>query len=251
MKLCLALAIVSLTFGCARFLPSPTPMQWIRYNALPDHAARCLLVLLPGAADDDTAFFRQGFVDDVKARHLSVDVVSANATLGYYAKGIVWDRLAEDVVEPARARGYEHTWLAGISMGGLGALVYPRLHPGTVDGVMAMAPFLGDVVIDEIGAAGGVDKWQAPAPVEKVNAGNYQRELWRWLKEVTGGAEKGPEIYLGFGTSDRLAPANRLLAGRLPPDHVYMTEGDHDWPPWRQQWGTFLDKSDLSAQCGR
>jgi pimeloyl-ACP methyl ester carboxylesterase len=236
--------------GCLSLLPASVPMHWIESDAQTGQPAHCLLVLLPGAGDRDTEFFAQGFVNAVRTRHLSADVIAADATIGYYARGTVWERLAADVIRPAQSHGYSETWLAGISMGGLGTVLYPHEKPATVSGILLISPFLGDQkLIEEIEAAGGLEKWAAPAPVARIDSDNYQRELWRWLKAVTSGAEKGPEIYLGYGTTDRLGPAAKLLASRLPADHVYTAEGGHVWPTFTQLWNQFLEKSDFASRC--
>jgi hypothetical protein len=51
-----------------------------------------------------------------------------------------------------------------------------------------------------------------------------------------------PPLYIGYGTEDRFAASNRILAGVLPPHHVMTTEGGHEWLPWRRLWTAFLDR---------
>jgi pimeloyl-ACP methyl ester carboxylesterase len=238
------------TSGCLALLPANVPMQSLRYDLPGSGRAKCLLVLLPGAGDDDTAFEKQGFVDAVRAHGLSVDVVAANATLGYYMRGIVWDRLAQDVIGPAQKKGYAQTWLAGISMGGLGAFLYGRNHPSDVTGVLGMAPFLGeDALLEEIHKAGGLAAWHAPPRADPLTRDNYQAELWRWLQAVTGGREQGPALYLGYGDDDKLVRAAHLLEPALPAAHVFETGGRHDWGPWWQQWQRFLTLSEFARGC--
>ena len=48
------------------------------------------------------------------------------------------------MIAPARARGYAGVWLAGASMGGMGTLLYERSRPGELDGLVLLAPYLGD-----------------------------------------------------------------------------------------------------------
>ena len=62
-------------------------------------------------------------------------------------------------------------------MGGMGAMLYERAHPGTVTGVVLFAPFLGDKpLLEEIRRADGVRQSEpGPLPVE-VDAHNYQRQ---------------------------------------------------------------------------
>jgi S-formylglutathione hydrolase FrmB len=135
-------------------------------------------------------------------------------------------------------------------MGGFGSLFYSRAHPSDVTGVLAIAPFLGDRdLIKEITEAGGLEKWRPPARVEEMNADNYQREMWRWLQAVTAGREPAPLIFSGYGTSDKLRAADSLLAARLPPARVFLTEGKHEWPAWQRVLRGFLASPDFSSHC--
>src|SRR5262249_288901 len=150
--------------------------------------AKCLIVFLPGMGDDAEDFQKNGFVDEVRKHGLSVDVVAANATIGYYSRGIFAERLEADVLAPRRARGHQQTGLIGRSMGGLGTLLYSGQGTSEITGVLALAPFLGDKdLIKEVHAAGGLAKWNGPARVEKMNDENYQREMLRWLQMATRG----------------------------------------------------------------
>lgn len=69
--------------GCAALLPAPTPMAAV-HDALPGGGAKCLVVFLPGVGDSAADFTRYGFVEALRQRGLSVDVVAANATRGYW-----------------------------------------------------------------------------------------------------------------------------------------------------------------------
>src|SRR5687767_1308248 len=108
----LVLMTVSLTLlgGCLRWLPAPTPMRAVK-DELKDSRARCLVVFLPGAGDEAEVFAEEGFVRALRQRGLSVDVVAANATMGYYFRGMLTQRLDQDVVSPALEKGYEQTWV--------------------------------------------------------------------------------------------------------------------------------------------
>lgn len=237
--------------GCATWLFSaPVPMHTVEWIQPITHKARCLVVFLPGFGDDAEDFDRNGFVADVTRRGLSVDMVAAQATMGYYARGSFPDRLATDVVGPARVRGYDQVWLVGMSMGGLGTVYYSRAQTAQITGILALAPYLGDSdLTDEIRAQGGVARWHAPARVEVMNEDNYQREIWRWLQAVTRGQERGPAIYLGYGKSDKLAHQDELLAAALPPDHTYLVDGAHDWKTWKILFDEFLQASDFARDC--
>jgi S-formylglutathione hydrolase FrmB len=213
--------------GCAWMYPTAVPLHDAWYPRAATGSASTLLVLLPGRGDDLQAFAAHGFVDDVRASGAPVDIVAVDAHLGYYLRSTIVDRLWTDVVEPARRRGYAHVWIAGISMGGLGALALAREHGDALERVIVLAPFLGPKdLLEQIAAAGGPARWTPTDPSDR-----YQR-LWAWL----GGPSPKPTLQLAFGTDDRLAPGHRLLAQLLPPDAVLEEAGGHEWVTWRKLW---------------
>ncbi|MET0386170.1 MAG: alpha/beta hydrolase [Polyangiales bacterium] len=247
---CLALFMLVSAVGCASWLPAPEPMTAVD-SEQPGPRARCLLVFLPGRGNNAQSFTQHGFVADVRQRQLSIDIVAADATLGYYTRGNFTERLSHDVVLRRIARGYSELWLVGPSMGGFGTLLYSRQRPhGEVTGVFALAPYLGSDsdVFDAIERDGGLAQWRAPARQEP-NEDNYAAELWRWLQAVTRGREPGPQLYLGYGDHDRLAKTNALLSNAMPREHVFIGPGGHNWTTWRRLFGEFLDRGPLRERC--
>jgi pimeloyl-ACP methyl ester carboxylesterase len=247
---CFWIALFTLA-GCASWLPAPVPMRAIDHERSGPRAA-CLMVFLPGQGDSAEDFARHGFVDEVLLRNYSIDMVAADATLGYYARGVLSQRLADDVVRRRLMRGYKELWLVGNSMGGLGSLLYARQRPiAEVSGVLSLAPYLGsdNDLLAAIRGAGGLAHWHAPARATQLNRDNYVRELWRWLQALTSHKEAGPELYLGYGAADRLARSDALLAATLPKQHVFVTAGGHDWNTWRKLFSRFLDDGPLRARC--
>jgi pimeloyl-ACP methyl ester carboxylesterase len=191
---------------------APVPMRAVR-DSLAGTQARTLVVFLPGRSDRAEEFVREGFAAEVRARSLPVDLVFADATLGYYIDRSVLTRLHDDVVAPARARGYDRVVLAGISLGGLGAVLYTHAHPDEVDELILIAPFLED------------PRLAPPAAVEDATAG---RTVW-----------------LGYGNDDRLRASLDPVAATLPPDHVVRLPGGHRWATWRTVWSAMLDAGAL------
>jgi pimeloyl-ACP methyl ester carboxylesterase len=224
--------------ACSILYPAPKPIPSIRYTA--GQKAQTLLVLLPGRSDTAADFEKEGFLQIARKSGVPVDLAAVDARFGYYISETLGRRLEEDVIAPARSHGTTSFWLSGVSMGGLGALIYAEQHPSTVDGVLAIAPFLGDDdVITEIEQAGGLTKWKS---IGKAKAGDYQRELWLWLGRCLPRAPGCPRIYLGFGQSDRFVRAHRLLAAELPSDQVVQVAGGHEWAPWREIFTTSLPR---------
>src|SRR5690242_5311099 len=89
-----------------------------------DGPGRALLVMLPGMGMKADDFAAHGFVSAVHARGLPLDILAAQPELDTYLEGRIDRVLHHTLIEPAMARGYARLWLVGISLGGMGALLY-------------------------------------------------------------------------------------------------------------------------------
>lgn len=237
----------ALATGCASWLPAPVPLRTVANRASPAGQARCLLVLMPGIGDSAEDFAEHGFIAAIRERNLPIDIISTHATLGYYTRRTLHDRIETDVLAPARKAGYEQIWFGGISMGGLGSLLVAQRQASELAGIILIAPYLGeDDVIEDVAKAGGLARWQPPA---KIGADDYQRGVWDWLKGATAKPATAPPIYLLSGDQDKFAQGHRLLGATLPPERRFRTRGKHDWAPWKLLWAEFLDHSDFRARC--
>jgi pimeloyl-ACP methyl ester carboxylesterase len=201
-----------------------------------------LVVMLPGIHNRPRDFVTEGLVADLRRRRPDVDVLLVDAHMGYYRDRSVLNRLREDVIVPARAQGYRQIWLAGISLGGFGSLLYAARHGQDIDGVLAIAPYLGsDEVIRSIRTQGGPGPWRrSPAALQ---ANEAEQDLWAWLSRPPAGA---PPVHLGFGTEDRMSESHRLMASVLPADRVMRVAGGHDWAPWKALWRQWLVQGPLA-----
>jgi hypothetical protein len=218
-----------------------------RHAPVDGPAADTLLVLLPGAYGTPADFLREGFVAAVRQRCLPLDLALADAHLGLYSDGTVFAHLHDDLIQPARQQGYRRIWLAGISLGGLASLAYASRHQGTAapDGVMVLAPYLGNrAITGAITAAGGLAHWTPPTLAEG-DVGDVECRTWAWLQARQAMTSPAP-LYLGYGAADRFAAGHRLMAGALPAATVVTLPGGHDWPTWRTLWHTMLDRFTLT-----
>jgi alpha-beta hydrolase superfamily lysophospholipase len=204
-------------------------------------------VFLPGAQEVPGDIVRQGFVRRVRERALAVDVIVADAHVGYFRQRVVLERLHADVIAPARTRGYDAVWLAGISLGGLGALLYAADADGVarprIDGVLAIAPFLAARdVIDEVIDAGGLRHWRPPPSLteRRFLAAPAGLAAGLWPARVAA-ARLVPRLRHGR----RLRAKNRMLGDLLPRDRLFVAPGGHTWAPWLQIWDAMLDRAPL------
>ena len=210
-----------------------------------------LLVLLPGSFARPEEFVREGFVRAVRERRLAADMVLVDAHLGYYSDRSIVDRLQADIVAPAIARGYRQIWLVGISVGAFGAMIYTQAQPAGISGVVMLGPYLGKrSVTEQVRAAGGLSRWQAPTG--PLAAEEIDLVLWRWLKDVPAqGSGARLPLYLGYGLEDRFLADDELLAATLPAAQVFTAPGGHDWSVWLGVWQRMLEAMPLrrDASC--
>lgn len=226
------LAQVSLDF--ARWIHCPVPLVSRRHVLRSGLDRDTLFVLLPGIQDTHLEFETAGFIHAAKDMNIQADMVVVDAHIGYYAREMILERLREDVVLPARAEGYRKIWLVGTSLGGLGSVLYAGKYESDINGVLLLAPFLGEKrLIREIDKAGGPEKWRPIQP-------DFKAAMWSWLKNYFVDPLRTPRLYLGFGHRDRFEFACRFLAKALPGERVLTTSGAHEWKTWHRLWQEFL-----------
>ncbi|MFN3241145.1 MAG: alpha/beta fold hydrolase [Planctomycetota bacterium] len=240
MRALLAIAAAATLAACS-VVRGPAIPVWHRLHEAPAGPASGLVVMLPGIGDTGEDFVRNDMVARIHAVAPHLDVATVDANLGYHVRGILAERVHQDVIQPRRDR-YREIWIVGISLGGLGATTYAASYPHVVDGVLLLAPFLGeDDVVDEVARAGGVRSWSAP---ELDRFANPMRRLthraWSWAREVAEGTGDQPVVLLGYGRHDRYARAHGMLAEALPAGSVATVDGAHDWQAWRDLFDVLL-----------
>ncbi len=214
----------------------------IHHRAPSGERSRALVVMLAGVGIEASEFSERGLVGILHERNPSVDVIATRPDLDLYLDGNIAAALHRDVVDPARMQGYARLWLLGISLGGMGALHYASIHPGEIEGIILLAPFLGTQgTVAEISATGGLASWSAADSACTA----VERRVLVWLKDFVARRPERPALYLGYGCADRFAEGHRMLAERMPSEHVVTTEGGHDWPTWLALWRRVLDATPL------
>jgi hypothetical protein len=238
-----AVALMSLP-GCAALRPTRDRVDtiWDRLATPAAPSDKVLIVFLPGAGDTAQDIVDQGFVQQVRQRGIPADVVVVDLHLGYYVRSRNFEtRLREDVIVPARAAGYRQVWLAGISLGGFGSLLFSSVNQdrpeAKIDGIIALAPYVArTAVLQEVVRAGGLARWNEP-----VVEGDFERTLLRWIQGYADPTLKRPALHLGYGTEDGFALMAQAVGALLPAGRLRSAPGGHDWPPWKTLWGEFLE----------
>ncbi len=245
-RLACTFLITGVLSGCA-LLPRPAtvPMRIVLEPASCTTRPDTLLVVLPGIYSVPEEFVREGFVAAVRERHLALDVWLTDAHFGYYKNGTILERLLADVLTPARAQGYRHIWLLGISLGGFGAFALAQSPGADVAGLVVLAPYLGEPRVTEaVAADGGLRLWRAPDATAELSF-DPDFAVWRWLKGYAQSPSQRPPLLLGYGLDDRFAPNAAMLGAVLPPEHVLTLPGGHDWPVWTPLWQQALARAAL------
>lgn len=201
-----------------------------------------LLYLLHGLSDDHTAWLRYTSVERYAAA-AGVAVVMPAVARSFYADEAhghrYWSFLSEELPEivgnffkvtasPAR------TFVAGLSMGGYGALRLGLTHPdrfaavASLSGVGDLRAALANPTRDEL----------------------LQRVFGGWigpdadLHALLGGSAR-PRLWIGCGTEDVLYPGNLDLVERAVSAGYDVTTdfppGDHEWGLWDRQLPTVID----------
>jgi pimeloyl-ACP methyl ester carboxylesterase len=229
--LLLAVALSLACTGCVAHGDPDKPIPTVFIPAPSGHATR-LVVVLPGRADDLQRLQDSGIADAIHEAWPDADVQFAELTLDFYRRGDAPKRLREEVIAPSRSRGYREVWIAGASMGGMGALMYDAQFPGELDGMLLLAPYLGDYdLLAEIDHSGGVLQWKGGAP-QGFTATSWQRDVWRHIQALAHDPRSSRRIWLAYGDEDRLRKAMPLFVPALSSSHVFVREGGHTWRVW-------------------
>jgi pimeloyl-ACP methyl ester carboxylesterase len=239
----LGLCAALLLTACGGLRAAKAPLSTTLEKSTCTPNADTLIVMLPGAYSHPSEFVREGFVNALNENRLAVDAMLVDAHLGYYNDKTILDRLDQDVMAPARGKGYKSIWIVGISVGGFGGLLYAQTHPGELAGLVTLAPYLGERGLGtDIANAGGIAHWAGPLN-DPPGSTPSETQLWQWLRGYIGATATfgaRPPLYLGYAIDDRFAFSHRLLAAALPAGRVFTTEGGHDWPEWTRLWRRML-----------
>ncbi len=207
---------------------------------------RILLVMLPGAGIRAQDFAAEGMVDTTHAHPLPIDIAVVEPELALYLEDGIADALHKEIACTALDLGYRRVWLLGISLGGMGALLYASTYPGNVEGIILLAPFLGTRgTMAVLGRDGGFQ----PDREHLATTSSEQRVL-AWLTAHLKDGANAPSLYLGYARQDRFSHGHRLLADRLPPERTAIRDGVHDWNSWTALWGDILERP-LFCPTGR
>jgi putative tributyrin esterase len=201
-------------------------------------AGHPVLYLLHGLSDDATAWVRRTSIERYAAP-LGLAVVMPQVDRSFYADQVHGNRyrtfLVDELpsvvgeffrVSPRR----EDTFVAGLSMGGYGALTWALTHP---ERFALAASLSGALDLERLRQAGGRGTVLGDAFGDRPLRGTPDDPAWL-LGRVAPGAL--PRLYVGCGTEDPLYADSVAFvdacAARGVPVHTGFGPGGHEWGYW-------------------
>lgn len=198
------------------------------------------LYLLHGLSDDDTTWLRRTSIERYVAP-LGLAVVMPQVARSFYTDEAhgngYWSFLSEEL--PALAGSFFHlsdrredTFVAGLSMGGYGALKWALRQPYRF---AAAATLSGAVDVARLQAD---DPESGRAPWDTIfgsrSASGTEDDLFHLLDDVD--PNEAPPLYVGCGTEDELLADNERFLESARSRRFDVTAdlrpGEHEWGLW-------------------
>ena len=234
------LCLPSLCLACACGGGHARPIEAQSRAITRAQAPGCQIIFFPGLGDSPESY--DGFLATLRDYGVTAEtVVLPNRDYGTTDYS---DRLHQDVVAPALARGVQDTWLVAVSMGSAPALRMAETHPDDITGVVLLAPAFGSPFLAKrIRRAGGVRAYEPEAQDRDGRA-------FKWL-ETRGRRDRSRvRVLLAFGRQDALAPVAETMAEVLPERDVLVGAGGHDWDVWNELFVAEVETGFFQQSCG-
>ncbi|KQX68601.1 alpha/beta hydrolase family protein [Angustibacter sp. Root456] len=209
-----------------------------------------VLYLLHGLSDDATAWTRYTSIERY-VEPLGLAVVMPQVARSFYLDqahgGRYWEHLSQEV--PAVAESFfrlsarrDDTFVAGLSMGGYGAMKWALHQP---ERFAAAASLSGALDLARRQASGALRPDLADAAVGDRQVAGSDDDLLALLERQVAASHDLPALYVGCGTDDELVSESRSFldaADRLGvPVTRELDRGAHDWAFWDERIQHVLD----------
>lgn len=226
---------LALSMSMTVLLPQPTTAQIGMAGSAGDEPPP-VLYLLHGLSDDDTIWLRRTSIERYVA-DLGLAVVMPQVHRSFYLDGThtgaYWTFLSQEL--PAIVQRFfrvsdatEDTFVAGLSMGGYGALLSALRSPGRFAAAASLSGAL-DVGRRQTDDPYGVFSHVADAPLAGTDA-----DLFTLLDRADPATT--PPLYVRCGTEDPLVEDNRAFVALAQERGLDVTAqldpGTHEWGYW-------------------
>lgn len=198
--------------------------DWSNYSDVAQYAERGWILVMP---DGDDSYY----------------VNAADRPQDRYEDYIVHDLIADVESRFPAAAGRANRAIAGISMGGFGAVTLALKHP--------------DLFIFVGGVSSALDVPSRPFSVKRLSQwrhhrsifgpwkGQHQRENDPLVLVRSANPEQAPYFFLTCGEQEGLLPVNRQFAALLQQRHFryefHTGPGGHDWNQWNSHVPALID----------
>lgn len=203
------------------------------------------LYLLHGLSDNCNAWLRYTSIERY-AKDYNVAVVMPSVSRSWYSDTAYDAKYFTFVAKelPEVCRSYfngisakkENNFVAGLSMGGYGAMKLALTYPECFEGCASLS---GSLDITRKGRPCNINEWRGnfgfdlPSPSALEGTEN---DIFALTKKLANTNISFPKIFLWCGTEDSLIKINReytQFLNELNVSHVYNeSEGDHSWKWW-------------------
>jgi S-formylglutathione hydrolase FrmB len=220
---------------------------------LPDRGTRPwpVLYLLHGCCDGYQSWTRSTDVESIPALRRVLVVMPEGGAVGFYSNwrdGPAWETFHTSELPKLLERSYgagTPRAIAGLSMGGLGAMDYAARHPGLFDAAASFSGVLHPLAEPRL----WLGLFGAYTPDPLAVWGDPERDRANWAAHdptALAGTLRGTRLYVasGSGPGDRtealVGRETRAFAARLhslgirATLHLYRG-GRHDWPYWQRE----------------
>ena len=230
----------------------PEPNMGIGITASETKDDPAVLYLLHGYSDDHSIWMRRTSIERYAASH-NLAVIMPAVNHSFYTNEAVgekyWDFVAEEL--PAAMQRFfrlssspERTYVAGLSMGGYGAMKLALTHP---ERFAAAASFSGCVDIADV--TGRDSKRLADFNRIFGDAQHIRgtKNDLLYLLEKNAKAPHRPKLYVSCGTADFLYPQHQKFLPIVEKygwtlEHYEEPDMVHSWVFWDKQIEVFIEK---------
>ena len=203
------------------------------------------IYLYHGLSDDHTIWMRRTSIERYAAEH-GIAVVMPSVGRSWYADTVYGEKYFTFVSDelPRVCRGFfrgmsdkrEDNFVAGLSMGGYGAVKVALSCPEKFGGCASLSGVL-DLAICDRPQLQRDFKWIfGESCTSALDLKDTKDDVIHLARELKARGGTFPKIYLWCGTGDFLIKASRdyhALLDELGVKHVYEeSEGDHSWKWW-------------------
>lgn len=213
-------------------------------GVVPPAPWKCLY-LLHGLSGDHSVWMRRSSIERYAQKH-GIAVIMPGVGRSWYADTAYGANYFTFVTKelPEVCRGYfpgisskrEDTLVAGLSMGGYGAVKAALSCPEVFGGCASLS---GSLDITRKNRPYSLEEWRGNFAFDLPDAAALEgscHDLFALARKNAAEGRPFPKLYLWCGTEDTLITVNRQyrdLLTELHIDHIYKeSEGNHTWPWW-------------------